>query len=150
MEKILALLNDLKSMFAGHGEKLDALAKSQGEVVTLKASVADLTAALETKTKEVASKDGELTDLRAKLDKSAADLSALQIAKDEAVKAEAKKANDTFAAMGIEPHKIPGQPATGNDIASQLASITDPIKRAQFVRANSRAIFEAARAVRVK
>jgi small-conductance mechanosensitive channel len=119
----------------------------------LAAAETDLQAQLAAKDTTVAERDATIKELTAKLETAQGEVNAkgteIKTLTEKADKAE-KKADETLAALGVDPKSIPaapaaaGSPATGNSQADKLwaqyNALTDPGARTQFWRKNSAAM----------
>lgn len=128
----------LESELTAAQAKLSELAASEPEA--LKALQAELT---ESASKLTAS-EAELSTVKASLASIQAErdeLKSKQATVDEQVEKQASaKAAEITASQGVPP--VPSKPeASAGDLAAQLALISDPVKRADFIRKNRSALF---------
>lgn len=115
-------------------EASDLLAAAKGEMAAAATAIAD--------------RDATIAKLTADLAAATEKLTASATAAAAALVTEAKRTDETLAALGVDPKSIPapsaaGSTVTANALVAQLNAITDPVKRTQFFRANKQAIYAA-------
>jgi Tfp pilus assembly protein FimV len=143
MEKILALLGDIKGFFTGASDKLDKVVAAEEQAKKLTADldlaktnlavkdaqISELTAKLETAKTEAAAKDTEITTLKA------------------AVETEKNRANAVIASQGLSPELTPAAGVGEAGATTESASAkynrllaTSPREAGLFYAANADAI----------
>ncbi len=128
MEKILAMLGEIKGLFSAKASTDQALIESLATVKDLQSKIAEQGKAIEAHAATVADMNKQIAT--AKAEKQTAE-------KDAAAKVEAenKRTDDVLAAVGADPKTIPAAPATpkspgastkaGSKILDEYAAITD-------------------------
>jgi Tfp pilus assembly protein FimV len=144
MEKILALLGDIKGFFTGASDKLD-------KVVAAEERVKALTAELATTKTESSGKDAQISELTVKLNAAKTEVACRDTeitTLKAAVETEKNRANAVIAAQGLSPELTPAAGvseagATGGEAAwakyNRLLS-TNPREAGAFYAANAEAI----------
>ncbi|MDD5350732.1 MAG: hypothetical protein PHQ12_11025 [Chthoniobacteraceae bacterium] len=140
MDKILLALAELKNFLTAKAENETKVAAAQADLVVAQGLLATAAAELSARDTTVATLTAELATANAALVASAATVATLTAAKDTAT----TKADETLAALGVDPKTIPAAPgqaaAAAVNVSAQLDAIKDPTARTVFFRANKAAL----------
>jgi len=128
----------LESELTSAQAKLTELAASEPEALkALQAELGESTGKLTAAEAELASVKASLATAEKERDEFKAKQATVDV---EVEKQASAKAAEITASQGVPP--IPAKPeASSADLAAQLALISDPVKRADFIRKNRSALF---------
>ena len=128
----------LESELTSAQSKLTELVASEPEALkALQAELGDATGKLSAAETELASVKASLATAEKERDEFKAKQATVDV---EVEKQASAKAAEITASQGVPP--IPAKPeASSADLAAQLALISDPVKRADFIRKNRSALF---------
>jgi Tfp pilus assembly protein FimV len=141
----MATLTETLARLMGFVDKAEASMAAAKDVEATKARVVELENLVEAAKKTLDLRATQIADLTAQLEKANSDLAAKAKeveAEKAATEAATKKADETLAALGVDPKTIPaptpekpvGMSSEGEKFIAQMDSIEDSAERTAFYR----------------